>query len=72
VTYPKSSRTYADIPVPHTPGEVLARIEELEQVIWEAGERPIAAVEPDPLRRTYGFFETSAWLVSQHLHKMAH
>lgn len=72
VTYPKPGRTYADIPVPHTPGEVLARIEELEQVVWEAGERPIAAVEPDPLRRTYGFFETSAWLVSQHLHKMTH
>lgn len=72
ITYPKAKRSYADIPVPHTPGEVLARIEELEQVVWEAAERPVGAVKPDPLRRTYGFFETSAWLVSQHLHRMTH
>jgi hypothetical protein len=39
--------------------------------VWKAGERPIAAVEREPLRRTYGFFETSAWLVSQHVRKMA-
>jgi hypothetical protein len=72
VTYPGSHRSYADIPAPRTPGEVLARIEELEQVVWEAAERPVADVQPDPLRRTYGFFETSAWLVSQHLHKITH
>jgi len=72
VTFPSSGRTYADIPVPHTPGELLARIEELEQVVWEAGERPASDVEADALRRTYGFFEASAWLVSDHLRRMMH
>jgi len=67
VTFPHGRPTYADIPVPHTPGEVLSRIEELERVIWEAGIRPIGELEPDPLRRTYGFFEAGAWLAAHHL-----
>ena len=67
VTFPYGRPTYADIPVPHTPGEVLSRIEELEQVIWEAGIRPMGELEPDPLRRTYGFFEAGAWLAARHL-----
>lgn len=67
VTYPDHPATYADIPVPHTPGEILARIDELETVLSEAAARPKSAADPEPLRRTYGFFETSAWLVSQHM-----
>ena len=67
VTYPDYPATYADIPVPHTPGEILARIDELETVLSEATARPQRAADPEPLRRTYGFFETSAWLVSRHL-----
>lgn len=67
VTYPGEPPTYADIPVPHTPGEILARIDELETVLSEATARPRRAADPEPLRRTYGFFETSAWLVSRHM-----
>jgi len=67
VTYPDHPATYADIPVPHTPGEILARIDELETVLSEATARPKRTTDPEPLRRTYGFFETSAWLVSRHL-----
>lgn len=67
VTYPDAPSTYADIPVPHTPGEVLARIDELETVLSEAMAKPKCEADPEPLRRTYGFFETSAWLVFRHL-----
>ncbi len=67
ITYPQPRPTYADIPVPRTAGELLARIEELEQVIWQAGVMPLEAMEPAPLRRTYGFFEASVWLVERYL-----
>jgi hypothetical protein len=67
VTYPDTPATYADIPVPRTPGEILARIDELENVLSQATAKPRRAADPEPLRRTYGFFETSAWLVSHHL-----
>lgn len=66
VTFPGRG-TYADVPVPRSPGEVLDRIEELESVLQDATVRPPMAVDPEPLRRTYGFFETSAWLVFDHL-----
>jgi len=67
VTYPQGHPTYADIPVPHTPGEVLLRIEELEEVVSEVSIVPMGKLEPDSLRRTYGFFEASAWLAARHL-----
>lgn len=60
--------TYADIPTPETPGEMLWRIEELEQMLWrlmadnlqELLEKRYAS-----LRRTYGFFESSALLANR-------
>ncbi|GAP61930.1 hypothetical protein ARMA_0353 [Ardenticatena maritima] len=64
VTFPRP-RTYADIPSPRRPGEVLARLEEVEETLARlhiARNRP----EHGRLRRTYGFFETSAWLVRDH------
>jgi hypothetical protein len=67
VTYPDTPSTYADIPVPRTPGEILSRIDELESVLFEATAKPPRATDPEPLRRTYGFFETSAWLISHHM-----
>lgn len=67
ITFPGVPPTYADIPVPHTPGEILERIDELEKVLSQATAQPKRAADPEPLRRTYGFFETSAWLVSRHL-----
>ena len=68
VTFPHSygkPPTYADIPVPHTPGELLWRIEELEQTVWQMMSRDLGELVQrryGPVRRTYGFFETSAWL----------
>jgi hypothetical protein len=68
ITFPHSYSkppTYSDIPVPHTPGEMLWRIEELEQMIQRmmAGDlQELVQRRYGPLRRTYGFFETSAWL----------
>lgn len=87
VTFPALWRSYADIPVPRTPGEVLERIDEVEQVVavtLHGGpgggarrgadgktEQPVHLLGRDRpsfrarLRRAYGFFETSAWLVEQ-------
>lgn len=68
VTFPHSfgkPPTYADIPVPHTPGELLWRIEELEQTVWHMMSRDLGELVQrryGSVRRTYGFFETSAWL----------
>lgn len=68
ITFPKSYRkppTYADIPVPNTPAQMLQRIEEIEQMIWQINTHDLVDLVErryDPLRRTYGFFESSAWL----------
>jgi hypothetical protein len=68
ITFPHSYSkppTYSDIPVPSTPGEMLWRIEELEQMIWRLMSddlQDLVQRRYGPLRRTYGFFETSAWL----------
>lgn len=69
VTFPQPRRSYADIHAPGTPGEVLQRIEELEEVVSEAETEPLAQIDAGRLRRTYGFFETSAWLVAYHAAK---
>ncbi len=66
VTFPQQRRTYADIRAPRTPGEVLERIEEMEEVVSEVENYPLQRVDRHRLRRTYGFFETSAWLVAYH------
>lgn len=68
VTFPKSYRqppSYADIPVPNTPAAMLHRIEELEKMIWQIASHDLVDLAErryDSLRRTYGFFESSAWL----------
>jgi len=65
VTFPHQRRpTYADIPVPSTPGEVLDRIEEMERVVWVAENADLESAPADSIRRTYAFFEASAWLVA--------
>ncbi len=72
VTFPHSYNkppTYADIPTPVTPGEILSRIEEMEGMIWEFARgrwRELIRRRYGPLRRTYGFFETSALLAGEH------
>jgi hypothetical protein len=71
VTFPHSYNrppTYADIPAPVTPGEILTRIEEMEQMIWRfaAGRwDELVRRRYGPLRRTYGFFESSAILAGE-------
>ena len=59
--------TYADIPVPRTPGEVWERLEEVERVVYTAGVRPTWSLHISPLRRAYAFFEANAWLAEQQL-----
>lgn len=68
ITFPHSygkPPTYSDIPVPATPGEMLWRIDELEQMVRRLMSDDLSALiqrRYGPLRRTYGFFEASAWL----------
>ena len=49
------------------PGDLLARIEEIKQMIYEAEIRPIKTLAYGPLRRTYAFFEASSWLANKYL-----
>ena len=65
VTFPGGK--YADIPVPASPGETLTRLEELENTIWAASSEPVGAIPPGAVRRTYGFFEATTWLIATHL-----
>lgn len=68
VTFPHSygnPPTYSDIPVPSTPGEMLWRIEELEVMVRRLMSDDLNGLVQrryGSLRRTYGFFEASAWL----------
>jgi hypothetical protein len=66
VTFPHPRKTYADIPPPRSPGEVLERIEEMETVIARSAIKPLHRFGREPVRRTYGYFETGAWLIEQH------
>lgn len=65
ITFP--GRKYSDIDPPGTPGATLTRLEELEQVMWRATSEPLAALPGGAVRRTYGFFEATTWLVTHHL-----
>jgi hypothetical protein len=71
ITFPYSYSnppTYSDIPTPDSAGETLWRIEELEQMIWQLMYGNLQALVErryGALRRTYGFFETSALLANR-------
>jgi hypothetical protein len=71
ITFPYSYSnppTYADIPTPDTPGEMLWRIEEIEQMIWQLMSshlQDLVERRYGSLRRTYGFFESSALLANR-------
>lgn len=67
ITFPQKQPTYADVTAPELPGELLSRIEEIEQVIYQTEAMPTKAPAYDPLRRTYAFFEASTWLVNNYL-----
>jgi hypothetical protein len=70
VTFPQKRPTYADLAVPALPTELLERIEELEQVIYQAEVMPTKPPAYGPFRRTYAFFEASIWLVDNYLEEM--
>ena len=57
VRYPMGRRSYADIPAPRTPTELVQRVEEIERTVWRlaAGARP--GTHDDLVRRAYGFFD---------------
>ncbi len=70
VSFPQSygePPTYRDIPVPRSPAQMLTRIEEMEETLWHLASQDMGQLVQrryGPLRRTYGFFEASAWLSS--------
>jgi hypothetical protein len=67
VTFPQTRPSYADVNVPVLPNEMLARIEEIERIIYQAEVMPGYKLAYDPFRRTYAFFEASHWLVNNYL-----
>ncbi len=59
VRFPVGRPTYADIPTPRGPAELIGRIEELERELWRiASGRRVRPMDP-ALRRTYGFFDAA-------------
>ena len=60
VAWPRHPRSYADIPVPRSEGELLLRAEELARVVWRvaAGDER----RDEPLRRTLAFYEAGSRL----------
>jgi len=67
ITFPQPNPTYGDVSVPTLPGELLARIEEIERMIYRAEVGPVKNTAYAPFRRTYAFFEASDWLVNTYL-----
>lgn len=67
ITFPQPNPTYGDVSVPTLPGELLARIEEIERIIYQAEVGPVKNSAYAPFRRTYAFFEASTWLVNKYL-----
>jgi hypothetical protein len=67
ITFPQPRPTYRDVPAPVLPGELLARIEEIEAMLYQAEFRPVRSLDYAPFRRTYAFFEASDWLASSYL-----
>jgi hypothetical protein len=57
-------RGYGDVHPPRRPTELATRIEELERHVWStAAGRP--SLDDPAYRRTFGFFDTAAWLGSR-------
>jgi hypothetical protein len=67
ITFPQPHPTYSDVPVPAMPSQTLERVEEIEQVLYQASLVPLNELDFDAVRRTYAFFEASAWLVNYYL-----
>jgi hypothetical protein len=67
VTFPQRQPSYSDVTAPVLPGELLARIEEIEYTIYQADLKPVRSLDYGPFRRAYAFFEASSWLVNSYL-----
>lgn len=67
VTFPQRRPTYGDLTAPALPGETLARIEEIERIIYKAEVTKVRNLDYGSFRRTYAFFEASSWLVNKYL-----
>ena len=68
VRYPVGRRSYADIPAPRSPSELVLRVEEIERTVWRlaAGARP--TTHDGMVRRAYGFFDAGERLSVAGLH----
>ena len=60
VAWPRHPRSYADIPVPRSEGELMLRAEELARVVFRVASGDERRDEP--LRRTLAFYEAGARL----------
>lgn len=67
ITFPQRHPTYGDVTAPTLPGETLARIEEMERIIYKAEVTALRHLDYASFRRTYAFFEASSWLVNKYL-----
>jgi hypothetical protein len=65
VHWPNGRRSYADIPVPRTPGQLAERIEELERELWWVATGRVPLRPEGAYRRTYGFFDTAERLMGE-------
>lgn len=59
VRFPAGRRSYADIPTPRGPAELVERIEELERELWRIASGRHPRRSDAALRRTYGFFDAA-------------
>jgi hypothetical protein len=67
ITFPQYRPTYFDVTAPTLPNETLARIEEIERIIYQAEVGPVQDVPYASFRRTYAFFEASNWIIDKYL-----
>ena len=67
VTFPQRHPTYNDVTPPKLPNQTLARIEEIERIIYKAEVTKVQHLDYGSFRRTYAFFEASSWLVRKYL-----
>ena len=56
----RAVHSYTDIPTPADAGERIARIEEIERVLWHLATGGAPAAN-EPWRRTFAFFEAGVW-----------
>jgi hypothetical protein len=70
VSHPASAH-YRDLPRPRRPGEWLEHVDELEVVLTRLQAQNRRGLSSPSLRRAHAYFDASAWLVREHLHRFA-